>query len=281
MKLKKEKKHSIKRKILFCFTMFLFGIIISFKELESKHKDINNKYNDLLLEMAYKSISNKTYFDILKDEEKQEKEKENIDNNPLIYIYNTHDKEEYAANSAFNYKPTVSIVNNILKAKFTANNVEVLVEERSIRDTLTLYGWNYSYSYKASRLYIDEVKQNYPSIKYYIDVHRDSLEKNRTTVTINDKTYASILFIVGLDNPTYQNNLNFTEKINNKINEKYPNLSKGILKKSGAGVNGIYNQDVSPNSILIEVGGYQNNIYEVLNTSLAFYECFMEAINEN
>lgn len=272
----RKRKHSLRRKILFCLTMFLFGIIISFKVLESLHKDISNKYNDLLLEMAYKSLSNKTYLDIIKKDESKEVI---VDNDPIIYIYNTHDREEYKSTSGLT--PTVKIVNNILKEKFNSNNINVLIEERSIRDILTLNNWSYSYSYKASRLYIDEIRNNYPSLKYFIDVHRDSLEKNRTTITINDKSYASLLFIVGLDNPTYQANLDFTEKINAKINEKYPNLSKGILKKSGPGVNGIYNQDISGYSILIEVGGYENTIYEVLNSSLAFYECFTEVINES
>ena len=94
----KRKKHSIRNKIIFYFTMFLIGIIISFKELEKTHQEIDNKYNDLLFEMTFKSLSNKTYFDILKDEEQEEKI---TDNNPIIYIYNTHDKEEYARNANF------------------------------------------------------------------------------------------------------------------------------------------------------------------------------------
>ena len=59
------------------------------------------------------------------------------------------------------------------------------------------------------------------------------------------------------------------ENINNLCNKYYPGLSRGIYKKEGAGVNGIYNQDISPNSILIEVGGASNNIDEVLNTTEA------------
>jgi len=38
------------------------------------------------------------------------------------------------------------------------------------------------------------------------------------------------------------------------------------MKKSGKGVNGVYNQDFSPDAILIEVGGQYNNISEVNNT---------------
>ena len=39
------------------------------------------------------------------------------------------------------------------------------------------------------------------------------------------------------------------------------------MQKEGAGVNGIYNQDVSSNMLLIECGGYENTIDEVANTT--------------
>ena len=54
----------------------------------------------------------------------------------------------------------------------------------------------------------------------------------------------------------------------------------GIYKKGGPGVNGVYNQDFSPNTILIEIGGNENTTNEVLNTTLAFSKVFMEVINE-
>ena len=41
------------------------------------------------------------------------------------------------------------------------------------------------------------------------------------------------------------------------------------MKKEGANVNGIYNQDFNPNCILIEVGGIDNTIEEVYNTMSA------------
>ena len=81
-----------------------------------------------------------------------------------------------------------------------------------------------------------------------------------------------------MENPNYKENLAFTEKINNLLDEKYKGLSKGIYKKSGQGVNGIYNQDFSKYTILIEIGGYENTTKEVLNTTIAFSECFMEVI---
>ena len=46
-------------------------------------------------------------------------------------------------------------------------------------------------------------------------------------------------------------------------------IANSIYKKEGPGVDGIYNQDISSNSILIELGGVDNNIDEVLNTTEA------------
>lgn len=274
-----RKKHSLRRKIFFCFTMFFIGIMISFKYLEdNKSISIKDKYNEYLLEEI---LSNKTFKERIKDLTDQEKEiKKKEDSKYEVYLYNTHDTEEFASNNLFGFKPNVTMIKYILKERFEEKNIKTLVEERSIKEALNKNNWKYANSYKASRLYLEEAKNNNPSIKYFIDIHRDSLGKDRTTVTINDKSYAKLLFLIGLENENYNSNLEFVTKINNILNERYPNLSKGILKKSGPGVNGVYNQDVSPNCILVEFGGYENTTYEILNTTLAFFECFMEAINE-
>ena len=176
--------------------------------------------------------------------------------------------------------PTVQMNNYILEDRFEEKNYETVVEEKNIKEVLNKNGWNYAKSYQASRIFLEEAKKNYPTLKYFIDVHRDSLPKERTTVTLNNKNYTTILFLIGLENKDYAKNLEFTEKINAKINEKYPGLSKGIYKKQGEGVNGVYNQDFSPYTILVEMGGPENTIDEVLNTSLAFSECFLEVIDE-
>ena len=43
----------------------------------------------------------------------------------------------------------------------------------------------------------------------------------------------------------------------------------------------LYNQDFSKRAILIEIGGYENTPSEVLNSVLAFSECFMEVISKD
>ena len=54
-----------------------------------------------------------------------------------------------------------------------------------------------------------------------------------------------------------------------------------VIGKEGKGVNGIYNQDISPYSILIETGGQYNNIAEVTNTMEILASVLKEYIEEN
>ena len=299
---KAKKKRKIKRYLF--FLLFVFFIYISYQLINQHVKKIDQKefveilmsekkvYN-LFQKLMYvifpsrkKSVSyllKKNYVDLVEENEsKMVSVSKNSSLAPLIYIYNSHQTEEYTPSSFVEYSimPTVQMNNYILEEQFQKNNYSVIVEEKNIKQVLNEHGWNYASSYQASRLFLEEAKRNYPSLKYFIDVHRDSLSKDRTTVTIGQKEYATILFLIGLENPNYSQNLEFTEKINQKINQKYPNLSKGIYKKQGPGVNGVYNQDFSPFTILVEMGGPENTIDEVLNTSLAFADCFLEVISE-
>ena len=189
-------------------------------------------------------------------------------NNPIIYIYNSHQLENYNNENLEKYgiTPNVLMASYILKEKLNTMGLSTIVETTNLTDFLNVNGWDHSSSYKASRLLMLDKISKYNSLKYFIDIHRDSVSKSVSTVSINNKNYAKILFVVGLEHDNYQSNLDNMEKIN-KISEKYyPGLSRGIYKKSGRGVNGIYNQDINPNTILIEVGAVENNIEEVFNT---------------
>lgn len=291
----------MKQKLISIF-IIIIGIIIGYKTINYKisYKITNKELVNIIFEnslpktekqLSYKLLTNKVlnyYKDTLKLLNPNLRNKQEIvikpvikeEIKPIIYLYNTHQTEEYETTTVLDYsiKPTVMISNYILEEIFNENDLGVYVEETSIKEILNNNNWNYSYSYLASRKLLEQRKNEIPSLKYFIDLHRDSLTKDKTTVIINNKQYAKLLFVIGQDHNNYLENLKFTEKINNKLNEKYPTLSKGIYQKGGVGVNGIYNQDFSNYTILLEVGGYQNTPVEVLNSLIAFSECFMEVI---
>lgn len=203
-------------------------------------------------------------------------------NNPIVYIYNSHQGEEYNSDEYgdYNIKPGVMMASFILKDYLEKEGIKTLVEEGNINEFLNINNWNYNYSYDASRYFLNDALEKNPSIKYVIDIHRDSIVKDASTTYINNKSYAKIIFVVGLEHEHYQENLDNVERLNKIINEKYPTLSRGILKKSGEYVNGVYNQDVGGNAMLIEIGGYENTIEEVVNTLEALSIVLKEYINE-
>ena len=293
------KKKRIKLRFFFTFLMLLLGIYASYKNIEKKRIVLTDKeLTNLIVDNSFTSNDTKfigNIIDKIVDVTNPIKvlnskyqttstfnEEKKVESPPIIYLYNSHQQEEYASSTLAEYSitPTVIMNNYILEDIFNKNNYKTIVEENSIKDILNKNNWKYYKSYNATRILLEENIIKYPTLKYFIDIHRDSLPKNRTTVKIDNKDYAKVLFLIGLENKNYEENLIFTEKINNKLNEYYKGLSKGILKKGGEGVNGVYNQDFNNRTILIEIGGYENTPTEVLNSAIAFSRCFMEVISE-
>lgn len=316
LKNKKKKKHIIKKSLfIMTFLLSIFFTIrllasISIKEqqdefltfllenqniyLEDKrqgfsyfHKMMMKLLNiDLaspltFLNRDYKGLTSNTVVKLKKSEtnKKIETKKEN----PTIYIYNTHQTEEYKPTSYLEYSvnPNVLMASYILEEQLSKKGHVVLVEEESVSKLRTTLGLNYAGSYKVTRSMMENAKKNNPTLKYYIDLHRDSLTRDKTTLTVDGKSYAKILFIVGLENSNYQENLDFTNKISDLLNQKVKGLSKGIYKKEGPLVNGVYNQDFSNRVILIELGGNENTIDEVYRSLIVLGEVLDEVIKND
>lgn len=203
--------------------------------------------------------------------------------NPIVYIYNSHQLENYNNDNLeiYGITPNVLMASYLLKEKLNQKGISTIVEDTNLTEFLELNNWDHASSYKASRIFMLDKQNTYKSLKYYIDIHRDSVGKTLSTTTINDKPYARILFVVGLEHKNYQKNLNLANKLNDLFNKYYQGLSRGVLKKEGQNVNGIYNQDISENSMLIELGGVDNNIDEVLNTINAIADILNIYIKEN
>lgn len=202
---------------------------------------------------------------------------------PIVYIYNSHQGENYSYKylEEYNITPNVLMASNMLKDKLENININTLVEEADILKYMEDNDLNHNESYIASRYFLNDTINKYNTIKLYIDLHRDAVSHSVTQVIINGKECAKVLFVVGLEHPNYEKNLLVATKLNNIILEKYSTLTRGIIKKQGYGVNGIYNQDLNGNIILLEIGGNENNIDEINNTLDIIAEVIGEYLNEN
>ncbi len=203
--------------------------------------------------------------------------------NPLVYIYNSHQAETYAGDSLepYNITPGVMMASYILQDKLQNNGINSIILEEDLVTYMNSNNIKYLKSYEVSRMFIKDIINNTPSLKLIIDLHRDSISKDNSTIIINDKSCAKIVFVVGNEHDDYQKNLELSNKLNEMIKEKYPTLSRGVLIKGGSGSNGVYNQDLNPKMTLLEIGSDKNNISEVLNTIELISPIIGEFVNES
>lgn len=187
-----------------------------------------------------------------------------ISKEPLVYIYNTHDKEDYVDSSSilYNTKSNVKTASYILQDKLKEYNINSIVEERSPTSEVSKNNLDYPYTYDYSRTYLKEAIEKYPSVKIFIDLHRDGVSRSVSTVEIDGVSYAKLMFFLGLGHKESDKNKKLVNDLENIINKKYD----GLLRKTFIRKNDSYNQDLSPNSFLIEVGGNKNTIEEVYNS---------------
>ncbi|HZG71012.1 MAG TPA: stage II sporulation protein P, partial [Chondromyces sp.] len=96
------------------------------------------------------------------------------------------------------------------------------------------------------------------------------------TATINGKSYAKLVFVVGAEHPNYEKNAELASDLHELLEKKYKGLSRGVILKKGKNTNGKFNQDLSENAMLVEFGGVDNTFEELNRTAEAFADVFAE-----
>ncbi|WP_249871045.1 stage II sporulation protein P [Oceanobacillus saliphilus] len=202
----------------------------------------------------------------------------------VVFIYNTHNRESFLPhlpgvtdpNSAHHPEMNITKVSERLAGSLERKGIGSHVDDTDIGNLLNERNWEYWQSYDASREIVEEAFATNRDIQYVFDLHRDSLRKDHTTKVINGEAYAKIFFVVGAEHTGHEKNLELASKLHYMLEEKYPGISRGVLPKQGAGTNGIFNQDISENSILIEFGGVDNTLEEMYRSVDAFAEVFSD-----
>ncbi|MED4344717.1 stage II sporulation protein P [Heyndrickxia coagulans] len=199
-----------------------------------------------------------------------------------VLIYFTHTHESYLPYLKGVTNPDLAQHSKINVTKVGARLAQDLEDkgigaEANTTDVLKLLEKNhmqYYQSYQGSRTVVESAMKNDRDLQYFIDIHRDSRRKKDTTVTIKGKSYAKIAFVIGGENPNWEKNAKLAEDLHNLIKKKYKNLSRGVILKKGASTNGKFNQDLSGNAFLIEVGGVDNTFEEMYRTMDVFADVF-------
>ncbi|MEH7452610.1 stage II sporulation protein P [Gottfriedia acidiceleris] len=192
----------------------------------------------------------------------------------VFFIYHTHSWESFlpliqgakTPNQASSPKVNVSLLGDRLKKNLEANGIGAISDKTNIGNELAKKDWSWGSSYKMSREIVTEAMSHDKNLNFLIDIHRDDSRKETTTIDIHGKKYAKLFFIVGVENKNYKKNLEFAKEINTEISKINKGLTRGIYSKNYHDGNGIYNQDLSPNSFLVEIGGVDNTLTELNRT---------------
>jgi len=136
-------------------------------------------------------------------------------------------------------------------------------------------------AYVASRIYMEERLQQYPSLQFFFDIHRDGIPPEVGRAEINGDSYARILFVVGRENPEgFAENYAIATRLTEMLEEKRPGITRAVRLSGGPGFNGVYNQDIAPTVQLIEVGNPDTTIDEAIRSLEVLGEVLAEFILE-
>lgn len=193
-------------------------------------------------------------------------------NPPRVLIVHTHGTECYSTypdrylDSEIGFRTHNTDVNMISVGSKTAkalaeNGVSVL--HCTIMHDAESYNNSYNYAARSIRALTEE----YPSISYVLDLHRDaiqyddgSLARPITETPLGDT--AQIMFVVGTNemganHPNWENNLSLAVRLQCLLNGSFGNIARPISLRGAA-----YNQQYTPGSILVEIGACGNTVEE-------------------
>lgn len=166
------------------------------------------------------------------------------ENKKRIGIYSTHGAEAYVENDGSDSVPSgggIIDVAESLKSGLENDGVEAIQS----KETHVPHDAN---AYKRSRDTAQELLSE--GVDAVIDVHRDAIAGEEYI----ENGMVQIQLVVGRQNQNQGPNQEFAEKLKATADEQYPGLIKGIFSAKGN-----YNQDMSPQSLLIEVGTHEND----------------------
>lgn len=186
-----------------------------------------------------------------------------------IFLYTTHNRESFLpeikqekAHLAFSDTVNIQSLLPFFQQELIDEGFDVYLDQTDYQAILKEENLTYQKSYDISRRFVKQAIEAVPDLTFSFDLHRDSNRKKTTTIDIDGESHAKLLFVIGKDHPDYLKNKSFADSVSKQLNTLYPGLSRGVKLLGGEGRNGVYNQDLSPVSLLIEVGGVDNSLTE-------------------
>ncbi|MBO4452818.1 MAG: stage II sporulation protein P [Clostridia bacterium] len=208
-----------------------------------------------------------------------------IGDEPLVLVIHTHGSESYLRNGYEFYSSsekfrsvrdesvTVVHIGDVLCERLSELGIPTY-HDRTMYDT-TDFNKSYTYSRKG----INQALEKYPSIRFVIDLHRDSIFSSKGTnikpiAAIDGKNAAQLMIVVGTDegganHPGWKTNLTVAAHLQQMMNGLYPMLARPVNLRSAS-----FNQALTKGSLLLECGSCGNTVEEAEYAITLFAEAY-------
>lgn len=152
-----------------------------------------------------------------------------------------------------------------------------------IHDTALHDSPSYEAAYSSARVAIQEYLNRYPSIQLVLDLHRDASGSGGTqmvtTATVGGQKSAQLMLVVGTDaggsrHDNWQENLALALKLQAVLEWENPGLCRDLNFRSQR-----FNQDLTPGSLIVEVGAAGNTRAEAALAAQALAQGILALAN--
>lgn len=183
---------------------------------------------------------------------------------PTVLILHTHTTEGYR-DTAPDYR-SLEEDRNLLRI---GQHLATYLESRGIH-TLhdrTLHDYpSYNGSYNHSRQSAEAYLAQYPSIQVVLDLHRDAITlADGSQMATTAQGAAQLMLVVGTDtnlaHPHWQENFALALKLQALLEADTPGITRPIYLRRER-----FNQDLTPATLLVEVGAAGNSMEEALQS---------------
>ena len=200
---------------------------------------------------------------------------------PQVLILHTHGSEAYTMPAGEEYTPSGSYrtadteknmirVGDEMAAVLSQYGISVL-HDRQIHDTD--YNSAYDKSYSSAAAYLEQ----YPSISFVLDVHRDAISdaegRQYKVVSQEDPRAAQVSIVMGSSYDSWMDNLRLAAAVQGHLLEQHPTLMRPIILRYYG-----YNQSLSTGSMLVEIGAAGNSLDEAVYAARLFAAGFAETV---
>ena len=191
---------------------------------------------------------------------------------PTVLIVHTHGTESYEKTESYQESSAYRTTDTSYNVVSVGAQLKKILEENGIgviHDTAMHDYPSYTGSYNHSRKSIQQYLKEYPSIQMVLDIHRDSVtgsdgKQKRYTLSTEDGTAAQVMLVVGTDangltHPDWEENMALAMKLHAQLEKENPGLCRDISFRPQR-----FNQDLTPGSLLLELGSAGNTRQEAL-----------------